>query len=43
LAGRRHGAATGAAGGFALINGVIDLPLTLYQTFVLEQRLASTR
>ena len=23
---------------FALINGVIDLPLTLYQTFVLEQR-----
>jgi STE24 endopeptidase len=28
---------------FALINGVIDLPLSLYQTFVLEQRLASTR
>ncbi len=25
-------------GGFALISGLIDLPLTLYQTFVIEQR-----
>ncbi|MFZ5486194.1 MAG: M48 family metallopeptidase [Pseudomonadota bacterium] len=28
---------------FALINGVIDLPLTLYQTFVVEQRFGFNR
>ena len=28
---------------FALIGGLLDLPFTLWQTFRLEQRLASTR
>jgi STE24 endopeptidase len=28
---------------FALVNGVIDLPLTLYQTFVVEQRFGFNR
>jgi STE24 endopeptidase len=30
-------------GAFMLIGGLIDLPFTLYQTFVMESALASTR
>jgi Zn-dependent protease with chaperone function len=31
-------AAAGAAGRFAAISGLLDLPFTLYQTFVVEER-----
>jgi STE24 endopeptidase len=38
MAGRWHGAATGLARGFCADQRLIDLPLTLYQTFVIEHR-----
>jgi STE24 endopeptidase len=38
MAGRRHGQQLALLAAFVLISGVIDLPLTLYQTFVIEER-----
>ncbi len=36
--GRRHGAAVEPVGGFALIGGLLELPLSMYHTFVLAER-----